>query len=330
MNNNANNKNTLILCDRGFGDVILHHSLIQHLVQNGYHPIDLLLSPYSSEVAKLLPEIRYSHTLSDIKGKLQLWDRYKKGVELRKYNYQYAFVIRSTIKHACVAFFAKIPNRIGLTRESRFLLTQTYPNDKYTHHAKKFAQFAFPNNQDFELIYPKPQVSDEVIDEVRHKFNLEDDICYIALGPGSLKPSSLIYPAENIGLVSNIIIEQCNSNTKFIVLGSNDDTQYLPSLLSKVNHNGIIDLTGKTSIVDAAAILKSCFATITNDNGLMHLSAGLSVPTLGVFVSTSPQSHKPLGKYTSYIAKENNNLPSVIDVFNKFIELIDSTELDFR
>ncbi len=51
---------------------------------------------------------------------------------------------------------------------------------------------------------------------------------------------------------------------------------------------GVVDLTGRTDLLEVARHLSAVDAFVGNDSGLMHLSAALGTPTLGLFGSTNP------------------------------------------
>jgi ADP-heptose:LPS heptosyltransferase len=50
----------------------------------------------------------------------------------------------------------------------------------------------------------------------------------------------------------------------------------------------VISLVGETSVAQAAAIIANCKATIANDSGIMHLSAAVGTPTIGVYGMSNP------------------------------------------
>lgn len=49
------------------------------------------------------------------------------------------------------------------------------------------------------------------------------------------------------------------------------------------------------------AFLKLSQGTVANDSGIMHLSAALGTPTLGIFGSSSPDLTSPLGPRTDHV-----------------------------
>jgi heptosyltransferase-3 len=58
---------------------------------------------------------------------------------------------------------------------------------------------------------------------------------------------------------------------------------------------GLLDLTGKLDLVEAAACLARARLFIGNDSGLMHLAAAAGTPTLGLFGPTDERIYGPWG-----------------------------------
>ncbi|MEZ4389309.1 MAG: glycosyltransferase family 9 protein [Candidatus Krumholzibacteriia bacterium] len=57
----------------------------------------------------------------------------------------------------------------------------------------------------------------------------------------------------------------------------------------------VIDLTGRTTLPQLAALLRASEAFLGNDSGVMHVAAALGVPTLGLFGSSSVPWTAPRG-----------------------------------
>jgi len=62
-----------------------------------------------------------------------------------------------------------------------------------------------------------------------------------------------------------------------------------------------LDATGKLSLAGTAALLSMCRAVVSNDSGLMHVSAALGVPTLGLLSSGNPSWTGPIGRKTAFL-----------------------------
>ncbi len=74
---------------------------------------------------------------------------------------------------------------------------------------------------------------------------------------------------------------------------------------------GVVDLTGGTTLAEAAALLKKARLAVCNDSGLMHLAAAVGTPIISIFGPTHPGEKKPLqrrlpsrsGKGRNWIAR---------------------------
>ena len=63
-----------------------------------------------------------------------------------------------------------------------------------------------------------------------------------------------------------------------------------------------LDLTGRLSLPEAAAVLSRCTLFVGNDSGLMHLSAATGTPTLGLFGPSRAEEYAPAGRRAAYVA----------------------------
>ena len=54
-----------------------------------------------------------------------------------------------------------------------------------------------------------------------------------------------------------------------------------------------IDLSGRTSLGEAMALIDRCDAFVTNDSGLMHVAAALNTPLVAIFGSTNSTTTSP-------------------------------------
>jgi lipopolysaccharide export system permease protein len=97
----------------------------------------------------------------------------------------------------------------------------------------------------------------------------------------------------------------------------------------------VIDLAGKTDTLEAAACLARSSVCVANDSGLMHLSAAMGIPTLGIFGASSDLVYGPHGPITAavrgapYLGKKYQldlsliravSVDSVVDAAKKLIE----------
>lgn len=66
----------------------------------------------------------------------------------------------------------------------------------------------------------------------------------------------------------------------------------------------VLDLTGRTTIKELAAVVSSVDAMFSNDSGPLHLAAELGTPSLGVFTCTSAVRSGPPGHAHEFVSTE--------------------------
>jgi ADP-heptose:LPS heptosyltransferase len=77
-------------------------------------------------------------------------------------------------------------------------------------------------------------------------------------------------------------------------------------------------------IRDVAAVISNCDAYVTNDTGMMHVSAGVGTPTLSLFGPTDPLQWAPLGSHHRFILGRQGNVEhiSVEKVWHVLIDML--------
>ncbi len=64
-------------------------------------------------------------------------------------------------------------------------------------------------------------------------------------------------------------------------------------------------------IRDVAAVISNCDAYVTNDTGMMHVSAGVGTPTLSLFGPTDPLQWAPLGAHHRFILGRHGSVEHI-------------------
>ena len=123
----------------------------------------------------------------------------------------------------------------------------------------------------------------------------------IIIGIGSSGPTKK-WPTENyIDLIKRI----SNKNITFYLAGGNNEieNQIANKIINEIKENRVESLCS-LSIEEIMPIINSSKLYIGNDTGFMHLSAGLSIPAIGLFGDT-PLSYANYTKNILPIIPEN-------------------------
>jgi heptosyltransferase-2 len=67
-----------------------------------------------------------------------------------------------------------------------------------------------------------------------------------------------------------------------------------------------VDLSGRTSLDQALAVIASAKAMVSNDSGLMHVAAAFGIPQVALFGSSSPLHTPPLSAKAQVIWLKND------------------------
>ena len=97
-------------------------------------------------------------------------------------------------------------------------------------------------------------------------------------------------------------LELVKQGAKVLIMGSSKDTEISNEILA-LSHNNpqIIDLCGKTNLVDVVDILGACQYVISNDSGLMHVACSVGARVIAIFGSSSPNYTPPLSNTAQII-----------------------------
>jgi heptosyltransferase-2 len=101
-------------------------------------------------------------------------------------------------------------------------------------------------------------------------------------------------------------------NSQFLVLGTG-------LIISKSIHlknelgNNLINLTGKTSVLQAFSILQRAKLVLSEDSGLMHMAWVSGIPTLVLFGSTRSDWARPLGDHSLFLDSSDSGCGNCMD-----------------
>jgi ADP-heptose:LPS heptosyltransferase len=80
-----------------------------------------------------------------------------------------------------------------------------------------------------------------------------------------------------------------------IAVGSSEDRPLVDQLLRRLAPTGVLDLCGKTGLLELAALAAESDLVVSNDTGPLHLAAAAGARVVGIYTCTSPKLTGPFG-----------------------------------
>lgn len=129
---------------------------------------------------------------------------------------------------------------------------------------------------------------------------------WLALGPGA-KWSEKMWPAARF---VELVAELSDLYDAAILLGGPGDVAAALEVQRGLRLP-ILNLAGRTRILEDCAVLRHAAALVGNDSGLGHMAAAVGIPTLTLFGPTDPERYRPWGPYSGCIVAPPGDLPGL-------------------
>jgi len=288
-------KKILIVGPSWIGDMVMAQSLFITLKNNNPHCIiDVIAPEWSISLIERMPEVNKAISLQVKHKQLALIKRYTIGQALRDERYDHAIVIPRSYKSALIPFFANIPIRTGYRGEMRYgILNDIRHLDKSVlkQTVQRYVNLSSSSKSSSppETPYPKLYIRHEIRGNLLNKYKLSDKKMVIGLMPGAEYGSAKKWP-----YYKKLAILLVEMDYQVWVFGSDKDELYGAEI--SVQNSNIVNLCGKTELVDVIDLISLCNTVVSNDSGLMHIAAAVDVPLVAIYGSSTPDYTPPLSE----------------------------------
>jgi heptosyltransferase II len=288
----------LIVAPNWVGDSILSEPLVALLRDPLEDPVvDVLAAPWCAPVYARMRGIRRIIETPFAHGKLDIRERRKLALDLRKEHYTHAFVLPNSWKSALVPFFARIPKRVGYIGESRYVLltdARRLAKKAQPRLVDRFAALAVPRGG----LIPMPP-SPVLVPDIKNRaaamraLRLKTDRPVVILCPGAEYGPAKRWPPNQFAELANLFLRD---GLQVWIVGSPNDRIAADAVLNSLGENmhKVRDLTARTDLGTAIDILSAASLVVSNDSGLMHAAAAVGAPLVALFGSSSPAYTPPL------------------------------------
>jgi heptosyltransferase-2 len=242
-------------------------------------------------------------------------DVYDNSQFLKDDGFELAILLPNSFEAAITSFLSRIPRRIGYNKDIRGLLLTdpvAVPEWKNRRHevfyylnligeverrvlGRETVVNALPNTA--------INISDERKDTARSMLkaagaDLSKKI--VALGVGSTNSRSKRWPADRYAQLADKLATELDVGV--ILVGSTDEADIAVKVAS-LSSKALIDLSGKTDLGEAVAVLGVVDLLVSNDMGLAHVAPAVGTDTITIFGPTNPETTRPFAQNAEIIRK---------------------------
>lgn len=294
QNSTSATKPVLIVPYVWIGDFVRCHSVVKLLrTQAPDRPVDIVSSTLCAPLADYMPGVRQAIVIDLPRRRLGVALQRQLADRLREAHYGQALVMSRKWKAALAPWLAGIPLRTGFAGEVRFglLNDMRWGERKLPRMIDRMGALALPKDASPPAEWPLPElkVPARDVDAWYNRQGLSgDDPPIVTLSPGAVGTGKAWPPGHYAELAHALR----KDGASVWILGGPSETSIAKRIAAAAG-NRVRDLTSN-DLRNAILALAAADAAVTNDSGLMHVSAAIGTPTVAIFGPTSPWHWKPL------------------------------------
>lgn len=281
-----NSKRVLVLRCGALGDLVYSTSVIDALrLEFGENVIiDYVTTPSSSKLFENDARVNKIFHLKHKKVPI-IFSSQKKAVIKHSINNPYDILInfemgkqfKSLVKHIVakkkVGWFSediKVPSKLNRGKQQKYFFSSTV------------------SKQNLEK--SSPSISTSKFIDIKDKFKLKNN--YIVVSPSN---SHVIKKGINYRAWENSswgeLIDKLSKKNQIVILGNKNEEKFF-NLLKPYPKN-VVDLVGKTNILELCTVVKYAKATICTDSAIGHISAAVNTPVVVLMGPNSTITDSP-------------------------------------
>jgi heptosyltransferase-2 len=276
------------------GDFVRCHSVVKLLRDAAPgRAVDIVSSTLCAPLANYMPGVRKAIVADLPRRRIDLARQFALANALRAEHYAQALMMSRKWKAALPPWLAGIPLRTGFAGEARFglLNDMRWSEKKLPRMIDRMGALALPKNASLPAQWPLPELKapPRDVDAWRVRRGLTGDSSpIVTLSPGAVGAGKAWPPERYADLARALAAD----GASVWVLGGPGETAIAKQIVDTAGPRAR-NLTGE-DLRDAILALAAADLSITNDSGLMHVSAAIGTQTIAIFGPTSPWHQKPL------------------------------------
>jgi heptosyltransferase II len=276
---------SLVIAPQWIGDAVMTEPLMRRLHARGER-LCVGALPWVAPVYRAMPQVDEVIEFPFQHGGLQFKERRRIAQQLQG-RFDVAYVLPNSLKSALLPFLASIPKRVGYLGEARVgLLTHRLRNPRGKAPMVAFYS-ALSGEAGIEADRPRLSLPGG---EIERAVAAQGSAAggYYVFAPGAEFGGSKRWPSRHYAALAGLLDAPC------LLLGSGKEAALCDEIAAAAPAGRCVNLAGKTSLMEAFALIAGARSLVSNDSGLMHVGAALGIPQVALFGSTSPLHTPPL------------------------------------
>lgn len=292
--------NILIVKLSAIGDVI-HALPVSYALRKKYPTahITWVVEPTAYEIVKHNPCVDevilfQKKAFKTFKGFKQNFKPFYKLLHRRKYDI--SIDLQGLFKSMAVVLTANAKKKIGYVdmREGSNLISKAIKGPHFNGHIvdRYLDTVKYLGCDTDNIIFPLKNTAEEInyVNNLLMDNKIDDNTPFIVFAVGTNWVNKC-WSTKDFAILSDLLSKH-KIKTVLIGFGKNDEQKAL-EISHQNTSNNIVNLVGKTSLMQTAALIKKAKAVVGGDTGNLHLAAALNIPAIMLMGPTDPNRNGP-------------------------------------
>jgi heptosyltransferase-2 len=277
---------SLVVAPQWIGDAVMTEPLLRRLHARG-ETLTVGALPWVAPVYRAMPQVSEVIEFPFQHGGLQFKARRSLARQVQG-RFDTAYVLPNSLKSSLLPFLAGIPKRVGYLGEARVgLLTHRLKNPKNKPPMVAFYSALSGDKDGLDADRPRLEMDVAQVDAALAQLGLQRG-GYFVFAPGAEFGPAKRWPTPHFAQLAGLL------DRPVVLLGSAKEAPLCEDIAAAAVATLCLNLAGKTSLAQAIAVIAAAHAVISNDSGLMHVTAAFGVQQVALFGSSSPLHTPPL------------------------------------
>ncbi len=246
--------------------------------------------------------------------------RREAAARLREERFDAAILLPNSFDSALVVWLAKIPERIGYSRDGRrLLLTRAIPVPEpgdIPRHQRFYYLELLRRAGWIERFPPAEPILLDGVDAAReaglaHLASLAIDGPAIGVSPGAAYGNAKRWLPDRF---AESAASLRGAEGSVLVFGSAGERDLCEVVTRRLQELGVParNLAGQTTLREFIDLAAACRLFLTNDSGSMHIASAVGVPTVAVFGATDDTATGPAGRLARVVREHAECSPCLL------------------